>query len=107
MSVSRQLVARRRQADLSVPASSKNGLRSKKRQLLGVAHVLLLRSVANYRGSEYACVQACRVDRKRSELFKSAASSTKGDFSVLASSSWRELLGKAGATYRRHNVLVV
>ena len=37
-----------------------------------VAHVLLLRSVAGYRGREYACVQALRVDWKRSNCTKAS-----------------------------------
>ena len=50
-----------------------NCLHLKKCQLLGVAHVLLLHSVASYRGSEYAYVQVHRVNLKRSKLLQSAA----------------------------------
>ena len=35
-------------------------VREKNRQLLGVAHVIFLHSVASYHGGEYACVQARR-----------------------------------------------
>ena len=76
----------------------KKVLAFEKRQLLGVVHVLLLCSVASYRGSEYACVHACHVDR--SELLESAAQSSKSDLCVLASSSCRELLGSAGTRGR-------
>ena len=44
-------------------------------QLLGVAHVLLLRLIASFRGSEYTCIQALRVDRKCSDCSKAPRNS--------------------------------
>ena len=55
--------------------------------LLGVAHVLLLHSVAGYRGSEYGCVQTCRVLRKRSDCWKALCNPQKVDLCVHASST--------------------
>ena len=65
-------------------------------ELLRVAHVLLLRSVASYRGSEYACVQALRVDRKRGDCSKAPRNPQKVNLCVPASSSCREMIGSAG-----------
>ena len=60
-----------------------------------VAHVLLLRFVAGYRGSEYAYAQALRVDRKRTDCSIAQRNPQKGDVCVLASSSCRKLRGNA------------
>ena len=62
------------QGDLCVPSSSRKLLTFEKSQLVGVAHSLLLRSVAGYRGSEYACVQAHRHARRRCVIKKKATS---------------------------------
>ena len=66
-------------------------LRSIKTSVSRVAHVLLLRSIAGYRGSEYACAQALRVYRKRSDWSKALRNPQKVDMCVPASTSCREI----------------
>ena len=65
-------------------------LRSKITSVARVEHVLLLRSVAGYRGSEYARVQARQVGRKRSDCSKAPRNPHKVDPCVFASSSCRD-----------------
>ena len=55
-----ELVARRRKGDLCVHAASKNCLRSKNTSCSESR--MYMRTVASYRGSEYACVHSRRVD---------------------------------------------
>ena len=85
------------QGDLCVPSSSRKLLTFEKSQLVGVAHSLLLRSVASYRGSEYACVQAHRRARRRSVIEKKA---TCACLSVPVAASCRELHRSAGTQGR-------
>ena len=93
---------RRRKFDLCVSTSSRRMLRSKKTSVARVAHVLLLRSVAGYRGREYTGVQTCRVDRKRSDCSKAPLNPQKVDLCLLASFSCREYAAEAQERKVRH-----
>ena len=52
--------------------------------------------IASYRGSEYAYVQARRVDRRCASCSKAQRNPQKSNLCVLESSSCRELLGSTG-----------
>ena len=83
-----------------VSTSSRTMLALKRNVSCSSSACLLLRSVSRYRRREYACVQALRVHRKRSDCSKAQRNPQQVDLCVLASSRCRELLGNAGTQGR-------